>query len=737
MGIEKTTAAVRPANSGYSRWLWEQVLVIVLGIGFPDRSEVTARPWTTVQQNTSVNPGLHLIWTAGRDGRTAGGNQSVHVYLSPGLYDPGGAWDGFVNASKAPLAAASSGDYSGLPLDPATFTRAEMALASVMASLERQDERFQSLAGELAATPAGFKGTAAGALDAVLRDLRSASSRLLDRMSNPSYSAAVGSAGDAARRFLSDLWAAYNGWTQVPGSSPLGALVTVLTDIATLNGSAYTIPGAKNTRYGDLTTPAGWANVEAAAKRLWTSVLTGGSGEFGGLDPAARTALGKLVSQYETTIGTVWPLTAPTLAAISPASSAAAARDSGGPSGSLDVSSAGPGHPQVAHSAPEISDPQYPVPLPLLSGLRFSSTQSGLSNPQTTGTVLDGGLITFNPGIRSSGTSDLSSTDSNSTAINGENVDGADLFTSGQLPGPLTVSLLGQPVSTIFGPDNSTDPVADPVADLVTDPTFDSVTGSVSGLQADPVTDSVAHHLVPSALLTSSGGGPRAEGSSRTRPGFSGVIGRKPAKATDQGTDVLDTERDSTAPSAGVSLGRHSDGPVLAESPVPAIGTASRSPNASFNTLTTQLVPAESGPGLPGGPGSGLISSAAGPGGLTAPGGFTGQNGVAWQPDVSGGVLGREQIMPDGQRVPIVPFGGMGASGQQSKERERLAYLPEDENYWGTAPAAMFAAVGRHGRAGPPAPVEDENEGLIVIGEAGAGIGSRSAERRQQDEWER
>jgi len=65
-------------------------------------------------------------------------------------------------------------------------------------------------------------------------------------------------------------------------------------------------------------------------------------------------------------------------------------------------------------------------------------------------------------------------------------------------------------------------------------------------------------------------------------------------------------------------------------------------------------------------------------------------------------------------------MGGMGGGGrgQAGEERHRLAYLPEDEEYWGTAPLASAAAVG--------ADVHDDLEDQEYISESShlAGIGA-------------
>ena len=59
--------------------------------------------------------------------------------------------------------------------------------------------------------------------------------------------------------FLSAIKAAYEAWSQLAEHSPLGAIVQVLTGVATPDGNGgYTIPDPQNTPFGDLTTPGAW-----------------------------------------------------------------------------------------------------------------------------------------------------------------------------------------------------------------------------------------------------------------------------------------------------------------------------------------------------------------------------------------------------------------------------------------------------------------------------------------------
>jgi hypothetical protein len=300
-------------NADYAGWPWEVMLATVLGIGAPDRGEVTGQPWLTVQANGPGAAGSHLIWSAGWDtSPDGGGASSIQVYLNPALYTDGGAWDSYLTAPATALASVPTQDYGGLPLSPPTFQSASVAVTGVTTFLASAVHQFGALHTEAASGPAAeFQGDVATVVSELLGDLRKALAAVHDQMTTPeSYGAST--AGDAAGQFLTDLMSAYLAWTQVPAHSPLGAVVQVLEGIATPDANgAYVIPDPRNTPFGDLTDPGAWPAVEQQAKNLWTGLLAGESPDFAGLDPQGRIALGKLTGQLAATSATVVPVTGP------------------------------------------------------------------------------------------------------------------------------------------------------------------------------------------------------------------------------------------------------------------------------------------------------------------------------------------------------------------------------------------------------------------------------------------
>jgi hypothetical protein len=307
-------------NGDYSAWPWESVLATALSIGIPDRTEVTGQSWLTIG-NDGQGGGSHLIWTAGWDTSRKSGTTSIQVYLNPALYTIGGAWDQFANFPPQALSGVTSQQYTGLPLVPPTFAAAKVALASVEDFWDSAAQQFDAMYSNASSGPVvGFQGNLATVASDLLSYLQRTMASLHEQMADPvRYSDSFGASGASAATFLTDVLSAYTSWTQLTEHTPLGAIVTVLEQIATPDGNGgYVIADPQNTPYGDLTDASTWALVEQDAKNLWTGTLTGGTDGFAGLDLLGRTALSKLVTQFTTTTGIVVPVVGPAPSDISP-----------------------------------------------------------------------------------------------------------------------------------------------------------------------------------------------------------------------------------------------------------------------------------------------------------------------------------------------------------------------------------------------------------------------------------
>jgi hypothetical protein len=166
------------------------------------------------------------------------------------------------------------------------------------------------------------------------------------------------------------------------------------------------------------------------------------------------------------------------------------------------------------------------------------------------------------------------------------------------------------------------------------------------------------------------------------------------------------------APAAGFSLGSDSAGPVLKQFAVP--GIAAKPPTITSSPVNSQLAPASGGVGGPGGlsasatsggpqtqASSAVATPEFGPAGavepaMLAPGaaGTTGMSAVG--AGVGGPAMGAAPA--DGGMMMLPPGmgmrGGQATGGLASRGGQRLAYLPQEAEYWGTAPAIHEASLG-------------------------------------------
>jgi hypothetical protein len=304
----------------HADWQWEKILTTVLDISVPHRSVLTGQPWLAIRRDGATLQEAREIWAVSWDATPSGGPHSITVYLSPSLYATGGLWDQFLQAPLTALSGVPAGRYGMLPLQPPSFHVVELALAAAAQFYARAAETFIGLAGHAPTLSTGPSGSVDQIVAQLFGELGTIMLSSHDQLSTPiAYSAAVGQAGDAAARFLAALWVAYSGWTEQVAHSPLGAIVELLAAIGEPGAAGtYRIADPRDTRYGDLTTDRGWAEVEQRAKDRWLGLLTGETprGAFGGLDPLGSAALSGLASQYDSTMAALAPIVGPRIPAV-------------------------------------------------------------------------------------------------------------------------------------------------------------------------------------------------------------------------------------------------------------------------------------------------------------------------------------------------------------------------------------------------------------------------------------
>ena len=712
-GAGSSAAAAPVSGASYYAWTWEQILATVLDLGIPDRTEVTGQSWTVIQNGGQASPGLHLIWKAQWDTSPKAGATSIQVYLSPAVYSAGGAWDRFLNVPPQALSGVQAGSYGTMPLNPVSFQAASLAVASATKFTATAADQFRAMIHETTAPSSGFKGSAADVLAELLGDLRALMASLHGQMTSPvDYSTTIATTGDSAAKFLSDTWAAYNNWIQQPEHSPLGAIVQVLENIAVPGGNGgYEIPNPQQTPYGDLTTDAAWQQVEQQAKTVWTGSLLGASSDFSGLDVLGRIALGKLVDQYASSTQEIVPVIGP--GQPRPAVPGPDYEPGNGSSVGKGTVAPGPGT-----SGPAVAEPGVAAPGAAGPGVAAPAVAGpGVAAPAVAGPGVAAPAVAA-PGL--AGTAALrANMAGGDTAVPGPGSSTGDvspvldavgvspvITSSSQVP---TVSLLAAQPGLGTGTADAGQPADGiPAAGA---PGAGIGAGAALGVLGSPDASAEA-----SGALAAGGGTADAVGQVgdlAVAGEFAGTIGRggRSGSARGHGKGRDGGHKRRAAPVAGFSLGRRANGSVLEQSAVPVTDPGPR-PGGMSSALNVQLVP--------GGPAAGTAPSHE----LAGAGPVSHLQGAGQA--IPGSALGLQESAGAGVGQPmLMPGCGPGGLGQAQQERERLAYLPEEEEYWGTDPGYADASVGRGDRDEPEDSEYDGGPAVAVGIGADSRLGAR------------
>jgi hypothetical protein len=726
-------------DTNYADWTWETILGTVLSVVMPDRSAVTGQPWLVITHGNDTLPGAHEFWNASWTGSKTKAAGALSVYLNPALNDPGNPVSLFQAAPNA-LAGVPDGTYSTpaygpLPMQPPAFELVGLALANVTDWFATATQQFNTLS---QSAQAGGSGEAAQMFADLFGRLRTVSASLYDQMSGGavSYANAITDTGGAAASFLASLWSAYSNWTQQPAYTPAGAIVQVLRAVGQLQpDDTYVISDPENTTYGDLTTDQGWATVEQQSKNLWLSLLTTGTGSFGGLDPLAHAALSSLISQYDSAINVLQPVTGAAPRATSPPP---APPPVNGPN-NLVVLGPVPGPPSAPppSAPPPANGPINLVVLGRVPGPQPSPPPGGdPSNPP----VVDGPPLNVQ----------------NDSVFQGPpNAPPAGAQNASPLPAPVIGGLWTTALVTTAA--TATDgPAAGTLVPAGTTPPNDGpavssrAIGAVSNDTSVALGDQVPPQASPAASLTDGVLLPGAigkTGEASDEPEKSGSAASEPGKAA--ATARL-------APVAGATLGRSADGAVLPQATVPTLSAKPPSVRSSaINTQVTATVTnanvasagtAVGSPGASGAHGGTPVQPSGTPGAVTqaaglvhvspgTPGETPGANSNATGHDMVTSLV----IDQNGNPYPgtngamMMPQGALGVRGGigggfggPSTEQQRLSYLPEDGESWGTEPEESDVELGapRKRRQYQPTPEEEAEE--IEIPSGFGAIGRRS-----------
>lgn len=295
-----------PQNYDFASWTWEQILNEVLNLNIPDRNVIGANNpntrWTTVEKNSSGDGGRIYIYgvTWGSD------HQDTLTYLSTWLQTPKNPWDFFLNEPYQALYESETGNLAkyATALAPDSFAGPIYALQGVEGFYANAASNLNTFVNDLSGDQSGFQGQAGGTFAQLIWDLWDQINQISAQMGDPgvagSYDQQLLSSMQAAETFLNSIWNAYADWTNTMEHSPLGAILLALINnhiVVGTPGQWTTNPNMNPTQtpFGDLSTDAGWQNVEAAAKQLWLNLIASM------LDTNAQSALLNLAGSYYTT----------------------------------------------------------------------------------------------------------------------------------------------------------------------------------------------------------------------------------------------------------------------------------------------------------------------------------------------------------------------------------------------------------------------------------------------------
>ncbi len=305
---------VPTTGSDYNGWLWEDVLVGVLGLALPDRNALQAEQWTVMNTNSPGGTGMYRIyavtWDIDRD---------VFVYLNPDLLQPGSDMDTYIYQPKTAIynAVGSNPSYTGFQsYDPRSFTTAADAMNGVTSFYNTTNNTFQTLSNAVAGDQSAFQGQAGSAFAQLMNNLYQITNSAYTQIAvSNNYTQLLTDAGTQATAFLTSLWGAIVNWWSMEDHNPLGAIYQALLDGGVIGGPVggpYQLsnPNGVSSSFGDLREAATWQSIEAAAKNLWIASIQSA------LDPVAQSAISALVNSFLNTASSAQPLNAPTVTQI-------------------------------------------------------------------------------------------------------------------------------------------------------------------------------------------------------------------------------------------------------------------------------------------------------------------------------------------------------------------------------------------------------------------------------------
>jgi hypothetical protein len=323
-------------SSEFTTWRFDQIFTLGLGVAdMPPITDVTAIPWLGFNSGSGApifslkSPAVEVTMDTDAIDKSPTGSDSS-----------GGAWYKFIHRPYDYLSRVLvNRDYDGT-FNPKTVMDASIALERISGWMLAKQIEFNEVYQGLGDNGSGWKGTAAGAYRDVVGNVSRAFENLHHQMfatPESGYDTILRTISEQMVAFLPQLQMIRNNWQQQPTWTPAGSVWAILQGAGLTVYTGYSDPtqtknnrnakdygtehppnatqyvtGWANSHYGNLSTAAGWANVEAAAKALFVKTATDW------LDTPGQAAITQLGLAYNGGTDRLLPVQRPPMTQITP-----------------------------------------------------------------------------------------------------------------------------------------------------------------------------------------------------------------------------------------------------------------------------------------------------------------------------------------------------------------------------------------------------------------------------------
>ena len=270
-----------------------------------DRDGVTGNPWLDDGSKTYTQTWNHVSWPPKLDmywwTDYVNGRGMHYTYVTGANFnwswfnDSSKPWQVFIHYPSDILHPLASWPYENDDYSPNSVTFAANMVTGINQLLEKWIPQFNSWADDVNAPGGDFQGSAAGVLKQHLTAFRVQLQGISDQLTNPGLAADLNSTAGNMVQVAKDLSAAFDSWWSSNVANPMTLLHNEFmwamnhetTTINTTSGKVVTV----STPHGDPMTPAFWTSIETQAKSYWTQGLAP-------LDASGQNFISTLSSSY-------------------------------------------------------------------------------------------------------------------------------------------------------------------------------------------------------------------------------------------------------------------------------------------------------------------------------------------------------------------------------------------------------------------------------------------------------